>query len=146
MLGFSMRSNPSGRFASGKAKSTRGGKTVEIRPRVGDSRPRLRIPTKATEPLDKARKKEGRYFANVLKIVKTEGGIPALIGVLDSTNEEDAAHAHTILCRLSLSLPESRQLNSPIPKDSAYWNTWWTQLGSKMSPQTMESNFDSYWK
>ena len=57
VLGFSMRSNPSGRFASGKAKSTRGGKTVEIRPRIGDSRPRLRIPTKATEPLDKARKK-----------------------------------------------------------------------------------------
>ena len=95
---------------------------------------------------DKARRKEGQYFANVYKIVETKGGIPALIAVLDSTNQQDAVHAHGILCRLSVSLSDSRQLAPNLPKDSAYWNTWWKQKGSKMSRQTMWSNFDSYWK
>lgn len=95
---------------------------------------------------DNIRNNEGSYFENVIKILNTQGGVPALIALLDSTDQETVFQAHVILSRISVRLSEPGKLDSELPKDAACWTTWWKTTGSKMTPQTMVSHFNSYWK
>ena len=95
---------------------------------------------------DNIRNKEGRYFDDVFTILNAEGGVPALIPMLKSTNQQDVFQAYIILSRISVRLSESRTLDSDLPKDATYWTTWWETTGSTMSSNTMMSNFGSHWK
>ena len=89
--------------------------------------------------------RKGRYFANVWQIISTPEGVPALIALLESKDKKKASKSWLILTRIRSPLSNESDKRE-LPKDKIFWESWWSEAGSRLSPQELFHNFDSHWQ
>jgi hypothetical protein len=88
---------------------------------------------------------KGEYFPNVAKLLSAQNAVPALIGTLDSKDNNLAKRAEAILGEIHHSLGTKE--NPPaLPKSKPEWLEWWKREGMKLSPKVLWSNFDSHYQ
>ena len=88
---------------------------------------------------------KGQYSGNVVEILKTPEGIPALISALGSEDKTKLQRAEHIL-QWSYCSADDKKKRELVPHSKEGWMRWWTSTGSKMSLAELWGNFDSHWQ
>ena len=94
--------------------------------------------------LDRIEKREGEYFPNVSNILHTQGAVPALIQLLDVSNDGIARHARAILGQIHHRGYPSQTQALPATKEE--WEAWWQKEAGNLTPQELWSNFGSHYQ
>ncbi|MFC1498293.1 hypothetical protein ACFLS1_07480 [Verrucomicrobiota bacterium] len=97
------------------------------------------VSDQVSSAMGKIKNREGRYFGHVWSIIEADGGVPALIELTQSDDQEIARISKDILVMFS------GPSDKPKPKIASL-TTWWKTKGSKMSHQDLWHNFDSHHK
>ncbi|MHC5056499.1 MAG: hypothetical protein ACYTKD_17520 [Planctomycetota bacterium] len=87
---------------------------------------------------------DGEHFPNVISILKTEGGVPALIEALDPGDDESARLARSILGQIHHPLGTPDPPAPPTSQDE--WMKWWQTEGKRLPSRQLWGNFDSHYQ